>query len=138
MNLGIEEKRAIVCAASEGLGRGCASALAREGVRVTISARTRDTLEATARAIEAETGTPVAAVVADVATPEGRAALLAACPDPDSLVANAGGEPPGQLRDWAHQEWVAAIDANMLAPIELIKATIDGMIIRGFGRVVNI
>jgi 3-oxoacyl-[acyl-carrier protein] reductase len=100
MNLGIEEKHAIVCAASNSLGRGCASALGREGVRVAISARTRDTLEATARAIEAETGTPVAAVVADVATPEGRAALLAACPDPDILVA------PGA--DVPRQEWFDA------------------------------
>jgi 3-oxoacyl-[acyl-carrier protein] reductase len=125
-----------MCASS--LGRGCASALAREWVHVTISARTRDTLEATARELVAETGTPVTAVVADVATPEGRAALLAACPDPDILETNAGGELPGEFRDWTRHDWVAAIDANMLAPIELIKATVDGMIARGFGRIINI
>jgi 3-oxoacyl-[acyl-carrier protein] reductase len=138
MDLGIKEKRAIVCAASKGLGRGCARALAREGVHVTISARTRDALEATAREIEAETGTPVTAVAADVTTPEGRAALLAACPDPDILVTNAGGEPPGEFRDWTRDDWVRALDANMLTPIELIKATLDGMIARRFGRIINI
>ena len=138
MDLGIKGKRAIVCAASKGLGRGCALALAREGVQVTIGARTRDALEATAREIEAETGAPVIAVVADVTKPDGRAALLAACPDPDILVNNAGGEPPGDFRDWTRDDWMRAFDSSMLGPIELIKATVDGMIARRFGRIVNI
>jgi len=138
VDLGIKGKRAIVCAASKGLGRGCAQALAREGVRVTIGARTRDALEATAREIEAETGIPVTAVVADVTKPDGRAALLAACPDPDILVNNCGGEPPGDFRDWTRDDWMRAFDSSMLAPIELIKATVDGMIARRFGRIVNI
>jgi 3-oxoacyl-[acyl-carrier protein] reductase len=138
MNLGIEGKRALVCAASKGLGRGCAEALAREGVAVTIVARTRETLAATAAAIEAATGRPVAYAVADVTTSEGRAAALAACPDPDILVNNAGGPPPGTFREWDRAAWLRAIDANMLAPIELIKATVDAMIARTFGRIINI
>jgi 3-oxoacyl-[acyl-carrier protein] reductase len=138
VDLGIAEKRALVCAASKGLGRGCAAALAREGVRVTIAARTRETLEAAAREIESETGVPVAAVVADVTTPEGRAALLAACPEPDILVNNAGGEPPGDFREWTREDWLRSLDANMIAPIELIRATVDGMVARRFGRIVNI
>jgi len=138
MDFGIAGKRAIVCAASKGLGRGCAEALAREGVHVTIAARTRDTLERTAHEIEAQTGTRIAFVVADVTTPEGRAALLAAEPAPDILINNAGGPPPGNFRDWSREDWIRAVDANMLAPIELIKSTIDGMIARGWGRVVNI
>jgi len=138
MDFGIAGKRALVCAASKGLGRGCAQALAGEGVRVTIAARTRDALERTAHEIESATGTPVAWVVADVTTAEGRAALLAACPDPDILVNNAGGPPPGNFRDWNRDDWIRALDANMLTPIELIKATIDPMIARGFGRIVNI
>jgi 3-oxoacyl-[acyl-carrier protein] reductase len=138
MDLGIKEKRAIVCAASKGLGRGCARALAGEGVHVTIAARTDETLEATARAIEAETGTTVTTVAADLTTPDGRAALLAACPEPDILITNSGGETPGDFRDWTRDDWVRALDADMLAPIALIKATVDGMIARRFGRIVNI
>jgi 3-oxoacyl-[acyl-carrier protein] reductase len=138
MDMGIAGKRALVCAASKGLGRGCATALAREGVLVTIAARTREPLERAATEIEAATGTPVAFVVADVTTPDGRAAALAACREPDILVNNAGGPPPGSFRDWDRDAWLRALDANMLAPIELIKATIDPMIARGFGRVVNI
>ena len=138
MDLGISEKRAIVCGASKGLGRACAQALAHEGVRVTITARTRDTLEATAREIEAEAGVPVTPVVADIATPAGRATLLEACAQPDILVNNTGGEPPGEFREWTHDDWIGALEANMLAPIELIRGTIDGMIARRFGRIVNI
>jgi len=138
MDLGIAGRKALVCAASKGLGRGCALALAREGVEITIVARGREALEATAAAIRAETGSSVLVVVADIVTPEGRAAALAACPQPDILVNNAGGPPPGDFRDWSRDDWVKALDANMLTPIELIKATVDNMIARKFGRIVNI
>jgi 3-oxoacyl-[acyl-carrier protein] reductase len=138
VNLGIEGKRAIVCAASQGLGRGCAEALAREGVHVTIAARTRDTLETAAHEIEEETGVPVSAVVADVTTAGGRAAVLEACPEPDILINNGGGEPPGDFRDWAPDDWLRAVNASMITPIEMIKAAIDGMTARRFGRIVNI
>jgi 3-oxoacyl-[acyl-carrier protein] reductase len=138
MDLGIAGKRALVCAASKGLGRGCAQALANEGVAVTIAARTRETLERAAHEIETAAGIVVKWVVADVTTPEGRAAALAACPDPDILVNNAGGPPPGSFREWNRDDWIRALDNNMLSPIELIKATIDPMIARGFGRIVNI
>jgi 3-oxoacyl-[acyl-carrier protein] reductase len=138
MDFGIRGKRAIVCAASKGLGRSCAEALAREGVAVTIAARTREPLEAAAREIEAISGAPVTTVAADLASPEGRATLLAACPQPDILINNEGGEAPGDFRDWTREDWLRSLDANMLAPIELIRATIDGMITRGFGRIVNI
>jgi 3-oxoacyl-[acyl-carrier protein] reductase len=138
MDLGIVGKRALVCAASKGLGRACAEALAGEGVQVTIVARTLETLERAAREIETACGARVAYAVADVTTASGRAAALAACPDPDILVNNAGGPPPGTFRDWERDDWIRAIDANMLAPIELIKATVDAMSGRGFGRIVNI
>lgn len=138
MDLGIKGKKAIVCGASKGLGRGCAEALAREGVEVTIVARTLDTLEATAKEIRASCGATIHVVAADIATAEGRAKVLAVCPNPDILVNNAGGPPPGDFRNWSRDTWLAAIDANMLAPIEMIKATLDGMIERKFGRVVNI
>ena len=138
MDLGIAGKTALVCAASKGLGRGCAEALAAEGVNVTIVARTADTLEATAAAIRSKSGVDVKAVACDITTPEGRAAALAACPQPDILVNNAGGPPPGDFRKFTHDDWIRALEANMLTPIELMRATIDGMISRGFGRVVNI
>jgi 3-oxoacyl-[acyl-carrier protein] reductase len=138
MDMGIRGKRAIVCAASKGLGRGCAVALAREGVELTLIARTREPLEATAAEIRAANGVGVTAVVGDVTTAEGRARLLAACPDPDILVTNAAGPPPGDFRDWSREDWLRALDANMLTPIELIKATVDGMIARRFGRILNI
>ena len=138
MDLGIAGKRAIVCASSKGLGRACAHSLSREGVSVVVNARTRDELDATAAEIRAATGGEVIAVAADIATPEGRDAVLAACPDPDILINNAGGPPPGDFRDWDRDVWISAIDANMLAPIFLIKATVDGMAERGFGRIVNI
>lgn len=138
MDLGIRGKKAIVCAASKGLGRGCALALAREGVELTIIARTPGPLEATATDIRAQTGVKVSIVVSDVTTAAGRAALLASCPDPDILVTNAGGPPAGDFRDWQRDDWLRALDANMLTPIELIKATVDGMIARRFGRILNI
>jgi len=138
MDLGIKGKSAIVCAASKGLGRACARSLAREGVSVTICARGEDALRATADEIRTMFGVRVDAVVADVATPEGRAKLLAACPQPDILVNNAGGPPPGDFRQWTRDDWIKALDANMLTAIELIKATVDAMAERGFGRVVNI
>jgi 3-oxoacyl-[acyl-carrier protein] reductase len=138
MDMGLKGKRAIVCAASKGLGRACAMALAREGVDVVITARTAATLEATAAEIRAATGVTVTAVAGDITTEAGRAAALAACPDPDILVNNAGGPPAGDFRDWEREDWIKAVDANMLTPIFLIKAVIDGMIGRKFGRIVNI
>lgn len=138
MDLGIAGKKAIVCAASKGLGKACAASLAREGVDVTICARTEETLNATAEEIRALGGGTVTAIACDVTTDAGRDAILSACPDPDILVNNAGGPPPGDFRDWDRDDWIKAVDANMLTPIFLIKATVDGMIDREFGRVVNI
>ncbi|MCH7942368.1 MAG: SDR family NAD(P)-dependent oxidoreductase, partial [Proteobacteria bacterium] len=130
MDLGIAGKKAIICASSKGLGRACAHALAREGVNVTINGRNPQTLEATAEEIRAATGVEVATMAIDVTTPEGRAAVLAACPDPDILVNNAGGPPPGDFREWDRDDWIRALDANMLTAIFLIKDTVDGMIER--------
>ena len=138
MDTGLRGKRALVCAASKGLGRACATALAREGVAVTITARTEGPLHRAAEEIRAATGAEVTAVAGDIATEEGRAAALAACPDPDILVNNAGGPPPGDFRDWSREDWIRALDANMLTPIALIRAVVDGMIGRRFGRIVNI
>ena len=138
MDLGLKGRTALVCAASKGLGKACAMALAREGVSVTITARTRETLEATAAEIRNATGATVTVVVGDIATPQGRAEALAATPNLDILINNAGGPPPGDFRDWNRDDWVKALDANMLTPIELIKATVDGMMARKFGRIVNI
>jgi 3-oxoacyl-[acyl-carrier protein] reductase len=138
MDVGLKGKRAIVCAASKGLGRACAMALAREGVDVVITARTAETLEATAAEIRAATGVTVTAVPGDITTDAGRAAALSACPEPDILINNAGGPPPGDFRDWEREDWIKALDANMLTPIALMKATVDGMIARKFGRIVNI
>ena len=139
MDLGIKGKWALVCAASKGLGRGCAQALAAEGVNVVVTARGAEALEATAAALRvANPGVEVRAVAGDITTPAGRAAALAACPQVDILVNNAGGPPPGNFRDWNRDDWIKAIDANMLTPIEFIKATVDGMMKRGFGRIVNI
>jgi len=138
MDMGIKGKHALVCAASKGLGKGCAMALANEGVNLVITARGKEALEATAAEIRKATGAKVTAVAGDIATPEGRAAALAACPQVDILVNNAGGPPPGDFRHWSREDWVKALDANMLTPIELIKATVDGMIARKFGRIVNI
>lgn len=138
MDLGLTGRRALVCAASKGLGRGCAEALAREGVDVTICARTASDVERAAAEIGALAGRPVAWVACDIATAEGRAAVLDACPQPDILVNNGGGPPRGDFREWDRTTWLRALDANMLAPIEMIKATVDSMIERRFGRIVNI
>jgi 3-oxoacyl-[acyl-carrier protein] reductase len=138
MDLGIGGKHALICGASKGLGRGCAEALAAEGVHVTLVARTADILDATAADIRRNTGVTVTAVACDITTADGRAKALAACPQPDILVNNAGGPPPGDFRDWNRDDWIAALDANMLTPIELMKATVDGMIARRFGRIINI
>ena len=132
MDMGIAGKSALVCAASKGLGKGCAQALAREGVDVTITARGAEVLEATAAEIRDQSGVKVTAVAGDITTPEGRAAALAACPSPDILINNAGGPPPGDFRDWEREDWIKALDANMLTAIELIKATVDGMMERRF------
>jgi len=138
MDLGIAGKKALVCAASKGLGRGCALALARNGALVTITARTAGALEQAASEIAAATGAEVTPVAGDITTSEGRRAALAACPEPDILVNNAGGPPPGDFREWDENDWLQACNANMITAIMLIKATVDGMMSRGFGRVVNI
>jgi len=138
MELGIRGKTALVCAASKGLGKGCAISLAREGVNLVITARGKEALEATAAELEKKYGVKITPVAGDITTPEGRAAALKACPSPDILVNNAGGPPPGDFRAWSREDWIKALDANMLAPIALMKAVIDGMIARRFGRIVNI
>ncbi|MCH7633131.1 MAG: SDR family NAD(P)-dependent oxidoreductase, partial [Proteobacteria bacterium] len=138
MDFGIEGRTALICAASKGLGRGCAMALAGEGVKLVINARNPGPLEGTAEEIRGRTGVEVTAVAGDITTEEGRAAVLAACPLPDILVTNAGGPPAGDFRDWDSEIWMAALNANMLTPIALIRATVDGMIARKFGRIVNI
>ncbi|MCD7100346.1 SDR family oxidoreductase [Stenotrophomonas sp. MMGLT7] len=139
MDLGIAGRWALVCAASKGLGLGCAQALASEGANVTIVARGEQALQAAAAQLRALPGAgQVRAVAADIATAEGRAAALAACPQVDILVNNAGGPPPGDFRTWQREDWLRALDANMLAPIALIQASVDAMAARGFGRIVNI
>ncbi len=138
MKLGIEGKWALVCAASKGLGKGCAQALVEEGVNVVITARGAEALQATASELRALHGGEVRVVAGDITTAEGRAAALAACPQVDILINNAGGPPPGDFRDWDRAAWIQALDANMLTPIELIRATVDAMAARGFGRIVNI
>jgi 3-oxoacyl-[acyl-carrier protein] reductase len=138
MDTGLKGRRALVCAASKGLGRACAMALAGEGVAVTITARDAQALERTAAEIRAATGGTVTIAPGDITTEAGRAAALAACPDPDILVNNAGGPPPGDFRTWDRDTWIRAVDANMLTPIFLIRAVIDGMCARRFGRIVNI
>jgi len=138
MNFGIEGRTAIVCAASKGLGRACARALAANGVNLVINARTAEALQAVAGEIASEFGVSVQAVAGDITTPQGRAAVLAACRQPDILVNNAGGPPPGDFRDWDEADWIAAVNANMITAIMLIKAVVDGMGTRGFGRIVNI
>ena len=138
MDLGIQGRTAIVCAASKGLGRGCAFALAREGVSLVISARGSEALERTAAEIRAETGVQVTTIQGDVTTQEGRAALLAACPDPDILITNAGGPPQGEFSQFELDDWRRAVEANMLTPIALIRAVLPQMNARRFGRVLNI
>lgn len=138
MNYGIEGKNALVCASSRGLGKGCAMALAREGALVTINGRDARTLAATAKEIESLTGRPVTQIVADVTTVDGRTQLLEGCPYPDILVNNAAGPGPGKFQDWTREDWLLALEQNMIAPIELMRAAVPGMMERGFGRVINI
>ena len=139
MDLGIKGRWALVCAASKGLGKGCAAALAGEGVNLVITARGADVLEASAAEIRAaHPGVEVRAVAGDITTPEGRALALVACPQVDILVNNAGGPPPGDWREWDRETWIKALDANMLTPILLMRAVVDGMVARKFGRIVNI
>jgi len=138
MELGIRGRQAIVCAASKGLGRGCAEALAAEGVDLVINARGAEALEATAEAIRGRHGVAVTAVAADITSEDGRGQVLAACREVDILVTNAGGPPPGLWSDWSRDDFIKAIDANMLTPIALMQAVLPGMIARGWGRVVNI
>ena len=139
MDLGIAGKTGLVTAASRGFGRACAASLAREGVNVTIVARTAGPLRAAADEIAAATGAKISVVAADIVGDAGRAAVLAACPDPDILVNNTGGPPHGNdFRAWDRDAWIAALDDSMLTPIFFIKAALDGMIERRFGRIVNI
>ena len=142
MDFGIAGKWALVCGASKGLGLGCAEALVREGVNVVIVARGADVLKQAATHLVADcagdSGASVLFVAADITTVVGRAAVFAVRKDFDIIVTNAGGPPPGDFRSWERDAWIKAIDANMLTPIELIKATVDGMAVRGFGRIVNI
>lgn len=138
MDLGLEGKSAIVCGGSRGMGRAAAEMLAAEGVGLTLFARNPERLEAAAADIRARFGMAVSTVSGDVTIAADRARLMAACPDPDILVTNADGMPPGDFRAWSREDWIAALDAMMLAPIDLMKATVDGMMARGFGRIVNI
>ncbi|MCG2591970.1 SDR family oxidoreductase [Ramlibacter sp. XY19] len=140
MDLGLSGKWALVCGASKGLGFGCAQALSREGVHVVIVARTAEALEAAAAKLRADApaGTQVQAIATDITTADGRAKVFGFRKDYDIVVTNAGGPPPGDFRDWDREAWLKAVDGNMLTPIELIKATVDGMAARGFGRIVNI
>lgn len=142
MDLGIAGKWALVCGASKGLGFGCAQALVREGVNVLIVARGADSLQAAATSLVAESARASSAEVlfvpADITTVKGRAAVFEVRKEFDIVVTNAGGPPPGDFRDWDREAWIKAVDANMLTPIELIKATVDGMAARGFGRIINI
>ena len=138
MNLGIPGRNAIVCASSRGLGRACAVELARAGVRLLINGRDADRLEKVRKEIAAATGAEILAVAADLTTEEGRAALLAAIPEPDILVNNNGGPPPRDFRAVDREAMLAGLEANMVAPAMLIRAVIDSMVARRFGRIVNI
>jgi 3-oxoacyl-[acyl-carrier protein] reductase len=138
MDLGIKGRKAIVCAASKGLGKGCAMALAQNGVDLTICARGADALESAAQEIRDATGAKVTTVACDVTTDAGRKALLAACPSPDILINNAGGPPPGDFKHFTLDDWRKAVENNMISPIALIHATIYNMMDRGFGRILNI
>lgn len=138
MDLHIAGRKAIVCASSQGLGKACALALSREGVRVFINSRHIESLQAAADEIAHETGNPVVAVEADITTEAGRAALVAACPDADILVNNNAGPAPGSFQDWGREQYLEAFEANMLAPVLLIRALLPGMRARKFGRIVNI
>ena len=138
MDLEIAGRKALLTGASRGLGKACAWALAKEGVNVTIVARTRDVLERTCEELRAATGVTVVPVVGDITTVAGREAALAACPEPDILLNNADGPDPGDFRNWTRDDWIAALNSMMLGPIEMIRLTVDGMMARGFGRIINI
>ena len=138
MDLGISGRSAIVCASSRGLGYACADALAREGVNVTINSRDAEALAVAAERLASRHGVEVSTVVGDITHPDTHAALLAACPAPDILVNNNGGPTPGRFADWDRDTWIAALDANMLAPIAMIRAVLPGMVERRFGRIVNV
>lgn len=138
MDLGIAGKWALVCGSSRGLGFGCAKALASEGVNVVITGRRALVVEAAAVELRALNRGEVRTAVCDITTPEGRALALAVRPEPDILITNAAGPAPGDFREWDRDRWIQALDANMLTPIELMKAVLDPMMARGFGRVVNI
>ncbi|ASM72647.1 MULTISPECIES: SDR family oxidoreductase [Roseobacteraceae] len=138
MDLGISGKRALVCASSKGLGRGCAEALAEAGVNLVLNARGAQVLEETAKEIRDAYGVDVVTVAADISTAEGQAKVLEVAGQIDILVNNAGGPPPGMWYDWDRDDFIAALDANMLAPIALMKALMPAMMERGWGRVVNI
>src|SRR5436305_4160074 len=138
MDLGIRGRKALLTGASRGLGRACAFALAQEGVDITIVARRREALEETGAEIAAATAVKVTTVAADITTAAGRSAALAACPQPDILLNHADGPLPGDFRNWSRETWIAALDAMMLSPIEMMRLTVDGMMTRGFGRIINI
>jgi 3-oxoacyl-[acyl-carrier protein] reductase len=138
VELGLRGRKALLVGASRGLGRACAFAVAAEGVQVTLVARTRETLERTAAEIRAATGSAVTAIAGDITTPAGRASALAACPEPDILLNNADGPLPGDFRNWTRDDWIAALDTMMLSHIEMMRLTVDGMMARGFGRIINI
>jgi 3-oxoacyl-[acyl-carrier protein] reductase len=138
LDLGIKGKTALVCGASRGLGKACAFALAREGVNLALVARTRDVLERTGAEIGQATGVKVTTVAGDLTTADGRAAAIEACPQPDIVINNSQGPLPGDFREWSRADWIAALDDMMLGPIEMMRLTVDGMMGRGFGRIVNI
>jgi len=138
VDLGIAGRTAIVCASSRGLGRACAEALAREGVEVTINGRDREALDAAAQEIGADASVQVQAVAGDIGAESTREALLEVCPEPDILINNNAGPPPGRYQDWDREAWIGALDANMIAPALMIRAVLDGMVARRFGRIVNI
>ncbi len=138
MNLHLAGRKAIVCASSRGLGRACALSLSREGVELIVNGRTLDTVRAAAADLAHETGNPVTGVAADITTPEGRAALISACPDADILVTNNEGPVPGRFEDWAREDYLRAFESNMLAPVLMIRGLLNGMRERKFGRIVNI
>ena len=138
MDLGLTGKTAIVCAASKGLGKASAMSLAREGVNIVLNSRNLESLESTAEEIRENTGVDVTTVASDITTDKGRENVIAACSNPDILINNAGGPPPGDFRDWGRDDWLMAVEANMLTAIFLIKSVVDGMIDRKFGRIVNI
>ena len=138
MDFGIAGRKALVCGASAGLGLACAQALAREGVELVIVARTESTLQEAAAALQAAASATVHWLAADVTTVDGRERIFAAHPDFDIVITNAGGPPPGDFRHWDRDTWLRALDANMLTPIDIIRRTVDGMMARGFGRIVNI